>query len=41
MLVEDHAAFREPLTFMFDREPDFEVVAQADSVAEARETLGV
>ncbi len=39
MLVEDHAAFREPLAFMFDREPDFEVVAQAGSVAEARQNL--
>ncbi len=40
MLVEDHATFREPLAFMFDREPEFEVVAQAGSVAEAREKLG-
>ncbi len=40
MLVEDHATFREPLAFMFDREPDFEVVAQAGSVAEARQMLG-
>jgi DNA-binding NarL/FixJ family response regulator len=39
MLVEDHATFREPLAFMFDREPDFEVVAQAGSLAEARERL--
>ncbi len=39
MLVEDHATFREPLAFMFDREPDFEVVAQAGSVAEARQNL--
>ena len=40
MLVEDHATFREPLAFMFDREPDFEVVAQAGSLAEARRNLG-
>lgn len=40
MLVEDHATFREPLTFMFDRETDFEVVAEAGSLAEAREKLG-
>ena len=40
MLVEDHATFREPLAFMFNREPDFEVVAQAGSVAEARQNLG-
>lgn len=39
MLVEDHATFREPLAFMFDREPDFEVVAQAGSLEEAREKL--
>lgn len=39
VLVDDHATFREPLTFMFDREPDFAVVAQAGSVAEAREKL--
>ena len=40
MLVEDHAAFRESLAFMFEREPDFEVVAQAGTVAEAQEKLG-
>jgi two-component system nitrate/nitrite response regulator NarL len=40
MLVDDHATFREPLAFMFNREPDFEVVAQAGSVAEARQNLG-
>lgn len=40
MLVEDHAAFRESLAFMFDREPGFEVVAQAGTVAEAQEKLG-
>jgi DNA-binding NarL/FixJ family response regulator len=39
LLVDDHAAFREPLAFMFDREPDFEVVAQAGSLAEARRVL--
>lgn len=39
MLVEDHATFREPLTFMFDREADFEVVAEAGSLAEARNKL--
>ena len=41
LLVDDHAAFREPLAFMFDREPEFEVVAQAGSLAEARRNLGV
>jgi two-component system, NarL family, response regulator DevR len=40
LLVEDHASFREPLAFMLGREPDFEVVSQAGSVAEARERLG-
>ncbi len=36
MLVEDHASFRQALAYMFEREPDFEVVAQAGSLAEAR-----
>jgi DNA-binding NarL/FixJ family response regulator len=40
MLVEDRATFREPLAFMLDREPGFEVVAQAGSLAAAREKLG-
>ena len=39
LLVDDHAAFREPLVFMFDREPGFEVVAQAGSLSEARSVL--
>lgn len=39
LLVDDHAAFREPLSFMFDREPEFTVVAQAGSLAEARGIL--
>ncbi len=39
LLVDDHAAFREPLAFMFDREPEFEVVAQAGCLAEARRDL--
>ena len=39
MLVEDHAAFREALAFLLDNEPDLEVVAQAGSLAEAREAL--
>jgi DNA-binding NarL/FixJ family response regulator len=41
LLVDDHSAFREPLAFMFEREPDFEVVGQADSLAEARRVLGI
>lgn len=39
MVVEDHASFREPLAFMFDREPDLEVAAQAGSLAEALQML--
>jgi DNA-binding NarL/FixJ family response regulator len=27
LLVDDHATFREPLAFMFEREPEFEVTA--------------
>jgi DNA-binding NarL/FixJ family response regulator len=36
LLVDDHAAFRQPLAFMLEREPDMMVIAQADSVAAAR-----
>jgi DNA-binding NarL/FixJ family response regulator len=39
LLVDDHAAFREPLAFMFDREAEFEVAAQAGTLAEARRVL--
>jgi two-component system, NarL family, response regulator DevR len=35
LLVDDHASYREMLTIVFDSEPDFEVVAQAGSLAEA------
>ena len=41
MLVEDHAAFRQALTFLLSDDPELEVVAQAGSVAEAREALEV
>ena len=40
MLVDDHVSFRQPLAFMLEREPDLAVVAQADSLTEAREVLG-
>ena len=39
LLVDDHAAFRQTLAFVFDQQPDFEVVAQAGSLAEARRVL--
>jgi DNA-binding NarL/FixJ family response regulator len=39
MLVEDHIAFREALTFLLCHKSDLEVVAQAGSLAEAREAL--
>jgi DNA-binding NarL/FixJ family response regulator len=39
LLVDDHATFREPLAFMFGREQDFEVVAEAGTLAEARGVL--
>ena len=34
LLVEDHVSFRQALAFMFEREPDFEVVDQVGSVGE-------
>ena len=39
LLVEDHASFRQALALVFDREDEFEVVAQAGSIAEAREAI--
>jgi DNA-binding NarL/FixJ family response regulator len=36
-LVEDHSAVRQAIAFVLEREEEFEVVAQAGSVAEARE----
>jgi DNA-binding NarL/FixJ family response regulator len=35
LLIDDHTSYREMLTFVFDREPCFEVVGQAGSLAEA------
>jgi DNA-binding NarL/FixJ family response regulator len=40
LLVEDHTSFRQALAYMFESEPDFEVVAQAGSLAEARTLPG-
>jgi two-component system nitrate/nitrite response regulator NarL len=39
LLVEDHASFRQTLAFVFDQQPEFEVVAQAGTLAEARRTM--
>ena len=39
LLVDDHTSYREMLCFVFEREPEFEVVAQAGSLAEARSML--
>ncbi len=39
LLVDDHAAFRQPLRFFLERDPEFTVVAQAGSLAEARGML--
>ena len=39
MLVEDHVAFRQSLAALLEREPDLEVVAQAGSLAQARQML--
>ncbi len=39
LLVEDHASFRQTLALVFDQRPDFEVVAQAGSLAEARRVM--
>src|SRR5215210_3961663 len=39
LLVEDHASFRQTLAFVFDQQPEFEVVAQAGTLAEARQEM--
>ena len=36
VLIEDHAAVRQALAFVLEREPELEIVAQAGSLAEAR-----
>jgi DNA-binding NarL/FixJ family response regulator/signal transduction histidine kinase len=40
LLVDDHAAVRQAIAAAFDRHDDFEVVAQAGSLTEARPMLG-
>jgi DNA-binding NarL/FixJ family response regulator len=37
-LLEDHSVFRRSLAFLLEREPHLEVVAEAGSLAEARQT---
>ena len=37
--MEDHAAFRQSLAALLSQEPDIEVVAQAGSLAQARQIL--
>jgi DNA-binding NarL/FixJ family response regulator/signal transduction histidine kinase/PAS domain-containing protein len=39
LLVEDHASFRDAAIAVFEREPDFEVVGHAGSLAEARQMI--
>jgi RNA polymerase sigma factor (sigma-70 family) len=39
LLVDDHSAFRQPLAFMLNREPDISIVGQAAMLAEARTML--
>lgn len=39
LLVEDHAAFRQALAFVFEQDPDFDLAAEAGTVAESRKLL--
>jgi len=39
MLVEDHTDLRQLVALLFNREPEFEVIAQAETLAEARQLL--
>lgn len=36
LLVEDHTSFRQTLAYVFDHQPDFQVVAEAGTLADAR-----
>jgi DNA-binding NarL/FixJ family response regulator len=40
LLIDDHAAFRECLALLLDRQPDLEVVAQCGSLADCRDLGG-
>ena len=39
LLLEDHTAFRQTLSLVFEQEPDFEVVLQAGTLEEARRAI--
>lgn len=39
LLVEDHASFRQALAYLLETEPEFAVVAQASSIAEAHKMI--
>ncbi len=39
LFVEYHATFRQAASYLMNREPDLEVVAQGGSVAEGREQM--
>ncbi len=39
LYVEYHSAIRQAASYMFDQEPDLEVVSQASSVAEGRQKM--
>ena len=39
LFVEHHATFRQAASYLMNREPDLEVVAQGGSVAEGREKI--
>jgi DNA-binding NarL/FixJ family response regulator len=41
LFVEYHATFRQAASYLMDREPDLEVVAQGGSVAEGREQMAL